>query len=499
MRIGPSFSLLLCSLAVATLSGCSTTTDSQILPRIKHSTHIGKPLEDNNPISPVVFCADPTGIEYEGRLYIWGTNDHQQYFSAERNTYEKIKSLVCFSTDDMVNWQYHGIINTELITPWIMNSWAPSVVSRVEEDGKNSFYLYFSNSGTGVGAISSSHPLGPWSDPKGSPVIHYSMPEIGDCPNPFDPGACIDDKGDAYLTFGGGTAKNGTDALPGVVRIAKLESDMVNAAEISTINAPYFFEASELNYLNGEYIYTLNTNWKPRTEESWQWEGVELPSICSMAYMKSTTPMDPESWRYYGDYFPNPGLVGMPYSNNHTHFLQYKNTWYILYHAMYLEENLGVSGGFRNMMVDTLRFNAETNSIALTKGTRRGVGSIKPFNPIQRVAGTTMSHAADIWFTGDDSPTTVTAISTSIGAWIGLRDVDFQTTSPRWISMDVEGDGYIEVRTGAPDGKAIAFVEVNSESNKKIKLLSRPSSIENLFFLFSNEGITLKSWEFGRR
>ena len=32
-----------------------------------------------NPISPNVFCADPTGVEYNGRLYIYGTNDHQQY------------------------------------------------------------------------------------------------------------------------------------------------------------------------------------------------------------------------------------------------------------------------------------------------------------------------------------------------------------------------------------------------------------------------------------
>ena len=25
-----------------------------------------------NPISPNVFCADPTGVEYNGRLYIYG-------------------------------------------------------------------------------------------------------------------------------------------------------------------------------------------------------------------------------------------------------------------------------------------------------------------------------------------------------------------------------------------------------------------------------------------
>ena len=66
-----------------------------------------------NPISPNIFCADPTAVEYEGRLYIYGTNDHQQYNAVGddgKNTYEQIKSLVVFSTDDMVNWIYHGRI-----------------------------------------------------------------------------------------------------------------------------------------------------------------------------------------------------------------------------------------------------------------------------------------------------------------------------------------------------------------------------------------------------
>ncbi len=33
----------------------------------------------HNPISTAVFCADPTAVEYHGRLYVYGTNDHQQH------------------------------------------------------------------------------------------------------------------------------------------------------------------------------------------------------------------------------------------------------------------------------------------------------------------------------------------------------------------------------------------------------------------------------------
>ena len=123
---------------------------------VKISKNNWKLTTTANPISANVFCADPTAVEYEGRLYVYGTNDHEQYLNAEKNTYEKIKSLVCFSTEDMVNWTYHGEINVGKIAPWIYNSWAPSICSRKEADGLTHFYLYFSNSGAGSGVITAS-------------------------------------------------------------------------------------------------------------------------------------------------------------------------------------------------------------------------------------------------------------------------------------------------------------------------------------------------------
>lgn len=76
-----------------------------------------------NPISPNIFCADPTAVEYDGRLYVYGTNDQQQSEEGTTNDYAHIKSLVVFSTDDMVNWIYHGRIEVGEIAPWIYNSW----------------------------------------------------------------------------------------------------------------------------------------------------------------------------------------------------------------------------------------------------------------------------------------------------------------------------------------------------------------------------------------
>ena len=70
----------------------------------------------SNPISACVFCADPTALEYNGRLYVYGSNDHQQFIANGKkgdNSYGDIKSIVVFSTDDMVNWTFHGTIDTK--------------------------------------------------------------------------------------------------------------------------------------------------------------------------------------------------------------------------------------------------------------------------------------------------------------------------------------------------------------------------------------------------
>ena len=40
-----------------------------------------KGASNGNPISASVFCADPTALEYNGRLYVYGTNDHQEFIA----------------------------------------------------------------------------------------------------------------------------------------------------------------------------------------------------------------------------------------------------------------------------------------------------------------------------------------------------------------------------------------------------------------------------------
>ena len=101
-----------------------------------------KSATNGNPLCPYLFTADPTAVEHDGRLYVYGTNDTEEYIArgGQGNTYAAIRTLTILSTDDMVNWTYHGQIPVgELCGSWLVSSWAPSVVSRVESDGKTHF------------------------------------------------------------------------------------------------------------------------------------------------------------------------------------------------------------------------------------------------------------------------------------------------------------------------------------------------------------------------
>ena len=459
------------------------------------SKNIFKPKSNANPISPNIFCADPGTIVYKNRLYVYGTNDQQQFYETKQNTYEFITSIVCFSTDDMVNWTFHGEIDVKKIAPWCFNSWAPDVCLKKHKDGSEKFYMYFSNNGCGVGVLCADSPLGPWTDPLGHALVEMNMPELEGCPNPFDPGVCIDDNGCGWLCFGGGIAPGGDDSQPGSVRLVRLADDMISFdGDFITLPAPYFLESSKISYLNGTYIYTYNTSWVERSD--WKLEGIPKPSQCSMAYLCSKTPEISGSWKYKNHFFMNPGDMGLNYSNNHVSLVKFHDEWYIFYHALLLQENMPVSGGFRSICVDKLNFDEDTLTISLSQGTRKGVNSIKPLNPFEIIYGSTMFTSADIEFekahSASENPSVKAAAD---GAWFMVKNVDFEK-KPSYVQLNLKGKGFVEFRTGKLSSEASAIIKINSQNYQKVEvpLLNNLEKIEDVFFVFSNEGICLKSW-----
>lgn len=462
---------------------------------MKPSENILKPLSDGNLISSNIFCADPTAVEYEGRLYVYGTNDHEQFLNAEKNTYEKIKSLVCFSTDDMVNWTYHGQINVGEIEPYIYNSWAPSICKRVEEDGLTHFYLYFSNSGCGVGVITATSPTGPWTDPLGHPLIWQNMPGLNS-PAPFDPGVCIDDNGVGWLAFGGGVVEGCDTSMPGSSKLVQLGKDMVSiASDFIDLKAPYFFEANELNFINGTYVYTYNTNWEERTK--WN-QNAEKPTRCSMCYMTSKTPLDSDSWVYQDNYFKNPGDMGYADSNNHTHYEKYMGKWYLFYHTMSLQEKTPTKGGFRSLTVTQLDIDEESVKIKMADAPRKGTDPLKNLSPFTNIQGTTFYTSADVWYENEYDSENISVKAEKEGAWIMVKNVDFERGASLITSVQ-KGQGQLEFIIDDINNQPISTIQIDSK--EEYRTVSAPlnrkvEGVHDVYILFSAKEMNLKNWHF---
>lgn len=446
----------------------------------------------HNPIIDHTFTADPTAVEYEGRIYVYGTNDHEQYLNAEKNGYEKIKTLAMMSTDDMVNWTYHGLIPVGKLAPWIINSWAPSITSRVEDDGKTHFYLYFSNSGYGSGVLTATSPLGPWSSPLDKSIVDAKTPGLGDCNVPFDPGVMIDDNGVGWLSFGAGRS-----------RIARLGKDMLSFdSQFINPRPQHHFEANELNMIGGKYVYTYNLDWEDHSD--WRLSD-ERPPRCCMGYMVSTTPLDSTSWKYGNNYMNNPGEcegTGWQYANNHTHLHKFKGQWYLFYHNLMLQDNKKIEGGFRSMCVDRIEVDEENVRINFCKATNAGVEQIKYLNPYQLQEAETAAATEGVMFVDGDKVGNMIAVASSpfvkndysTESVIVVRGVDFQKKSKR-MTARLKGKGTLRIYTDSVDSHEVAAITSSDDEWKSMEVKVNIEGVHDLFFKMTNK-LQFDSWKF---
>ncbi len=490
-----ALSLLLGSGYVCGASSGSVT-DGEFAPSPKFNQGNGNPLLD------CIYVADPTAVVHNGRVYVYGTNDQQEIDSVGKevqNGYSHIHSLAMMSTDDMVNWTYHGSIDVGKISPWTGEhgvSWAPSVTSRKEADGKTHFYMYYSQGGCGIGVITATSPVGPWTDPIGRNLIDLQTPGLKECPAPFDPGVVIDDNGIGWLSFGGGRSSTATAFLPGSARIVRLGADMLSLdSDIQEIPAPYFFEASELNYINGTWVYTYSTDWAERTE--WPIEDVQAPTACAMGCMTSKSPLDSSSWTYRGDILKNAFEYGLSHSNNHTHFLEFNGDYYIFYHNNHLADYRGIKTGYRNICVDRLDIDRSTLDISTGTMTHKGVSQIKNMNPYDWQQAETVAATYGMKFKATDIPGNMVATGLGCGQRSEVRNVDFGK-GVKHFEAKVSGVGVIDLYIDSPEGKRVGSLRLNEDgwNIAKTKLDSKIKGVHDLYFVYRDGTFDFDEWRF---
>ncbi|WP_223849506.1 MULTISPECIES: family 43 glycosylhydrolase [Microbacterium] len=500
-----------------------------------------KPVGDHNPIVGQKFGADPHHLVYNGRLYIYSTNDTQQYeanskdangLPTQSNGYGAITTLNVMSTTDMVNWVDHGavpIAGAGSAAPWSRNSWAPAAI---EKDGK--VYLYFCDNGTGTAVVVGGSPLGPWTDPLGKKIIPDTVSRdyinSGGFPAGmwlFDPEIFIDDDGQAYLYFGGNSQIGSGSNVQGPqnpksTRVVKLKDDMVTLdGDPVEIDGPGMFEASSMFKRDGKYYYSYSSNFQVNEVAG------QYPSRGGIAYMMTDDPMDLPSAKYAGVAFQNQSAFfgAGNGGNNHSDMFTYKGETYFTYHAQTRgaawAQALGTPGqtqGYRSVHIDKLDFNAD-GTIKPIVGTRQGVAQIEDFDPYRAFEAETLAWQlgvktvptteASVEFPEHNGSGNMALSSLDDGDFAALSQVAFgdgaKSVSAR-VKPLVEGAS-IQVRLDNVDGPVVAEIPVTGTAGEWTTVSAAVTGAEgthDVFFVFAQpEGAEVEdglfevdSWEF---
>lgn len=420
------------------------------------------------PIMSHRYLADPGSLVYEGRVYLYNSNDDDNNGSYQMHT------VVCVSTADMKNWTDHGVVfQVPTNASWANNSWAPQPIAR---DG--TIYLFFGNSGSGIGVASSTNPTGGFKDAKGGYLVNGSTPGASGSDSwLFDPGALIDDDGQAYLSFGGNGVNNG--------RIIKLGSNLISTSGSAVaVSTTSFFEASFLFKRNKKYYFAYSTNSANGLRIDYQW---------------SDSPM---SGYTYGGI-----IAGQPPSNNnnnHASQFLFKDQWYHAYHNRYVATQAGIDTTYkRNLGLEVLNFKDDGSITQVTYSTD-GVPQVGNLNPYARVEGETMNAQSGIKTeTCTEGGMDVTQISN--GDWIRLRGVDFGSKGATSFAARVAsaaGGGSIELRMGSTTGTLIGTCDVPATGGAQTWSnvtcdVTGATGVKDLYLRFTGSGtFNLNYWQF---
>ena len=433
----------------------------------------GQKMFADYPIASHRFLADPGAMVYNGRVYLYCSNDDDNPMDAKGGY--RMSSIVCISSSDLKNWTDHGVVfEVPRDAEWAERSWAPSPVER---DGN--FFLYYGNSGNGIGVAVADNPLGPFKDPLGKELIEINTPGVLPAQHMwlFDPMAFIDDDGQAYLYFGG----NGDDN----VRVIKLNEDMISVdGPAIKLSALYFFEAAWMHKHNNKYYFSYST--QPRAQ-------------MRIDYMISDKPASDFS---YG------GVVSMqpPENNNNNHqaIFQLNGEWYQAYHNRYVAREAGIPPVYkRNICVDHFTHNAE-GTIDTMKNTLDGLPQLYLVNPYERIEAEMFNAQKGI----ETTPCTAGGMELcelENGDYIRVRGVDFGKGAKKFeASLASEiAEGEIEIRLDSLTGPFAGSLHVKNTGNlNEWKIQSDKiheiTGVHDVYFVFKGPGDDLFRFDWWR-
>lgn len=522
-----------------------------LTPPMQYTTEDGKAHNIDSMLTNFDFIADPTAIDNtdnDGKLYVYGTTEGIDYDSNDKlkgNGYNN-HSLTILSTSDMVNWTDEGRLDNLNLTneistgkktkcKWATKAWAPSGLKiDGDGDGEDEYYIFYTNSGA-VGYVQGDSPNGPWKDDLGKTIFDHNTPNCSDVKWCFDPAVLVDDKGDAYVYFGGGIWDGKGEpekhpdgiAHPKTGRVCKITFEegtgkVLLDGEPQVMDTYYLFEDSEINQFHGKYFYSYCTNFKVPEDNP-------LIGSGQIACYVSTDPMniafDPETQentddlKYLGTILKNPSTIYGDSYNNHHHMQSFKGHDYIFYHSPVLADILFRDAKqYRNLHVDEITVDKETDKITINSS-YEGASQIEDFNPYKNTDGsvkyinaTTAASSAGVKSTQDDAMLLKTINGSSMvlndidtGDWTRIKGVNFGEKGLKSFGAEyysVTNEGKIELFIDDPtySTNKIATIDITETDEKyaykDVEITKAVTGKHDVYFVFRGNGYAVASWAF---
>jgi arabinoxylan arabinofuranohydrolase len=388
----------------------------------------------HNPLVTQIFTADPNAIVYGDRMYVYTSHDEDGQDGFDMIDYH------AYSSDDMVNWQDHGVLIDAKDLSWAGNLYAPGACSKNDK-----YYLYIPNSGSAIGVGVADDPGGPFVDPLKQPLISPSFPNAN-VPWLFDPACFIDDDGQAYLYFGGGD-DGGQNA-----RVVRLNDDMISLKDsmATTVPTTAFFEASFMHKHEGKYYFSYSSDFS-------------TGHGAALEYLMSDSPMS--GFEYQGIFLPSASINEG--NNNHGSIVEFMGKHYLFYHNRKLEQELGVNKvNNRSIAVQELTYAADGKINPLQMSTEDyTISQLKCLDGFAEVEAERLAEENGIEVEGLAGQT-IRIAQIDDGDWVAYSQVDFRDGATSLVAKvaSAGGGGTIDVVIdgciGGAAGTSIGSCEV---------------------------------------
>lgn len=437
--------------ALAAEAGDILAADEVALERNIASNPIGGLDTDGN----LIYGGDPAIMVDGDTVYLYTGHDVSTDAQVAAAQYA-ITEWICYSTQDLMNWNYEGpILNANTGISWKNlndSAWAAQTVKHYDKEaGKDKYYFYYctwdktSKGKQSIGVAVSDSPTGPFVD-KGEPIVKGTdtEPQSSDW-NDIDPTVWIETDSEGvehrYLAWGNSkfyVCEMNEDMLSvkdlnGDGKItcgtSSKDADIIEKPVQAYTEAPWLYRRQDENgNYYGDYYLFYACNWREQS-----------------GYATTDNLLDGEL--KFGSVIMPPNATS---NTSHMGVFDFKGKTYFLYHNGALP---GGNGYRRIANLAELKFN-EDGSVAPVPETASGIFGNTCV--IYTNSGKTLSHATWVNTLSDgDYP-----INLKVGSGLGENSDDAE-----WLIMD-----------GKADQDKTAYVSIQSENKPGLYITASSSS-----------------------